>query len=69
MLHKGEFEGEAGFMDKLNAYRIKRVPVFMLLPFIPPGIGQQQLEALKVFPKAFDDLDFRDNGTLCEIKG
>ncbi len=59
---------ESGFIDEDTAFRISRVPSLLIIPFIPPDAGQAQLDAFRILPEIFNVVDYRDDGTLCEIK-
>jgi len=60
--------GEGGFVQADVQYRLDPVPAFLFFSVIPPNADQQTLQRMHVLPETFDELNYIDDGMICEIR-
>ncbi len=67
-LHLNLGAGETGYMGDDRAYRLTTTPDFLLSAFIPPDSDEQTLRELEILSIALDQINYYDDGLICEIK-
>lgn len=60
--------GEAGFAQWDALYRLNPIPAFFFYLVTPPDADLQLLQRMSILPETFFELDYVDDGMICEIR-